>query len=446
MLRNTKLVLSENRGLRAMLLCLLYFCQGFPWGFATVALIATLSAAGHSKADTATVTALAILPWTFKFFWAPIIDSLRFPTLGLRRPWIIFAQFGMALTLLTPVGMGAIDTQNAIVFLGWVFFAHNCFAALQDVSADALAVDLLTPAERGKILSYMWGSKLLGVAVGGAGMAIIIANSGLSTAMITQAAMILVVMLLMLVLREYPTDRLFPWADHHFDHPTVNRPFGFGTTFKELFRALSNRTTFTLLFVAGTYTMCEGLYDPLVAEFFVQNMGWTAREFATSQGTFGVAGELGGALLGGYLSDRYGGRLVARVGMVLLLGVMVGFAMLAPFWAQPGFPLVLLMPAAKGMIALVTVAMFTTFIKVSWTTAAATQFTLYMAVSNVGYAVGAKLNSWLELTGLEPTIADFFTVAGMVLVLPFLLLFGLDTKSVVAKRREEEELLARSES
>ena len=36
------------------LLCLLYFWQGTPWGFATIALLATLSQAGHGKAETAT--------------------------------------------------------------------------------------------------------------------------------------------------------------------------------------------------------------------------------------------------------------------------------------------------------------------------------------------------------------------------------------------------------
>ena len=39
--------LSDSRSRRTSLLCLLYFCQGIPWGFATIALLATLSQAGH---------------------------------------------------------------------------------------------------------------------------------------------------------------------------------------------------------------------------------------------------------------------------------------------------------------------------------------------------------------------------------------------------------------
>jgi PAT family beta-lactamase induction signal transducer AmpG len=100
-------VLADNRRLRAGLFCLLYFCQGFPWGFATIALLAILSEAGHGKAETSTIVALAILPWTFKFFWAPMIDSFRLPAYGIRRPWIAMAQVGMAATLLVAVSSGS---------------------------------------------------------------------------------------------------------------------------------------------------------------------------------------------------------------------------------------------------------------------------------------------------------------------------------------------------
>ena len=48
-------------------------------------------------------------------------------------------------------------------FIAWVFFVHNCFASLQDVATDALAVDLLEDDERGRVNGMMWASKLLGI-------------------------------------------------------------------------------------------------------------------------------------------------------------------------------------------------------------------------------------------------------------------------------------------
>jgi PAT family beta-lactamase induction signal transducer AmpG len=112
-----KKTLSGNRQRRSRLLCLLYFCQGTPWGFATIALLATLSEAGHSKADTATVVAMAILPWTFKFVWGPVIDSFRMPAFGIRRPWIAIAQLFMAVTLIGAATQGALSSESTLIYL-----------------------------------------------------------------------------------------------------------------------------------------------------------------------------------------------------------------------------------------------------------------------------------------------------------------------------------------
>ncbi len=102
---------------------------------------------------------MAYLPWTFKIFWGPIIDSFTYRVMGRRRPWILFAQSGMALTLIAMLWMG--DLSANIGLLGWMFFFHNCFASLQDVSCDALAVDILLPEEQGKVNGAMWGSKVI---------------------------------------------------------------------------------------------------------------------------------------------------------------------------------------------------------------------------------------------------------------------------------------------
>jgi len=430
--------LSGHRGRRMTLLCLLYFCQGFPWGFATIALLATLSQAGHDKAETATVVALAILPWTFKFIWGPLIDSVRMPSLGLRRPWIAVAQFMMALTLLTAATSGAMDHDATLMYLAWVFFVHNCFASLQDVATDALAVDLLADSERGRANGFMWGSKLVGIAFGGAGMAIVIAHAGLTAAVLLQAAIVLAVLALVVAWRERPGEKLFPWSAGCAQVTGGMTAFGPLITARELKRALSTRTTAMLVMVAATYALAEGLYDPMTVEFFVQDLGWSAERFSVAQGTWGVLGELCGALLGGYLCDRYGRRHMARVGLVLMGGTLLTFGLTAEAWHGPEYPHVLLLPAFKGAVAFATVALFSLFMRVSWTRAAATQFTVYMAMGNVGYALGAKLNGWVELTGYSPDLADLYVIGGLLPIIPLLLLLGLDPDGVVARKQAEQ--------
>ena len=430
--------LSDSRSRRTWLLCLLYFCQGFPWGFATIALLATLSQAGHGKAETATVVALAILPWTFKFIWAPLIDSVRMPSLGVRRPWIAIAQFCMALTLLVAALSGSMDSDATLVFLAWVFFVHNCFASLQDVATDALAVDLLEDNERGRVNGFMWGSKLFGIGVGGAGMATVIAFTNLQTAVLLQAGIIIAVLALVIAWQERPGERRFPWSIGSAQAAATTTSLGMLITLTELKRALSNRTTAALVMVAGAYTLTEGLYDPLTVEFFVQELGWTADRFARASGTWGTLAELFGAILGGYASDRFGRRRMAAAGLASMSVVLLTFGWTVGTWHGPGYPHVLLLPAFKGTLAFATVSLFSLFMRVSWTRAAATQFTVYMSMSNVGYAIGAKLNAWLPQAGFTPTLTDFYLVAGCLPLIPLVLLIGLDPDGVVARKLAEQ--------
>ncbi len=407
------LCLSVNRRYRATLLCLLYFCQGLPWGFATIALLATLSEAGHDKSRTATITAMAILPWTFKFFWAPLIDSVRMPSLGIRRPWIVIAQLGMSFTLFAAWSSGALASEATLIYLAWVLFFHNCFASLQDVATDALAVDLLGERERGTVLGLMWGSKLVGVSAGGAGLAIVIARAGLEAAIVLQASVILAVCALVVLGRERAGERLLPWLPGRAQPVPGREEYGFLPTMVNLKAAMLTRTGFVLALIAATAMICEGLYDPLTTQFFVQKLGWSAEQFATVQGTWGVTGEMAGALSAGYLATRVGGRRLAIVGLGLIMSVMLVFSATAWAWEHPDYPHALLLPTFRGSIAFTTVSLFTIYMGACWNAAAATQFTLYMALSNIGYSVGAKLNAWVPALGMTLSYEQFYLMGGL---------------------------------
>ena len=158
--------LTENRLRRMVSLCVLYFAQGLPWGFASVAFAAYLADNGLTPQEIAALFATIALPWTFKWIWGPVIDTVNMPQFGSRRLWIIFAQFGMAVSIGTLLLIP--DLKNQLDTVIKLLFIHNIFASLQDVSTDALAVDVLRDDEVSKANGYMFASKRAGMIIGGA--------------------------------------------------------------------------------------------------------------------------------------------------------------------------------------------------------------------------------------------------------------------------------------
>tara|TARA_B100000686_G_scaffold350177_1_gene445409 strand:+ start:566 stop:4246 length:3681 start_codon:yes stop_codon:yes gene_type:complete len=221
--------LTENRLRRMVSLCVLYFAQGLPWGFATVAFAAYLAANGFTPQEVATLFATIALPWTFKWIWGPVIDTVNIPIYGSRRLWILFAQFGMAVTigilLLVPDLAGEIDLVIKLMFI------HNIFASLQDVSTDALAVDVLLDDEVSTANGYMFASKRAGMIIGGAVLGGFVNTIGIRGMLSIQLPVLLLIMVLPLFLYEKPGTRLFPWTrpsdseDPEIDDPAKDSEF-----------------------------------------------------------------------------------------------------------------------------------------------------------------------------------------------------------------------------
>ena len=59
-------------------------CSRIPLGIYVTALLSFLASKGLTIVESGQLTAMATLPWTFKLFWGPIIDSFTFEKMGKR--------------------------------------------------------------------------------------------------------------------------------------------------------------------------------------------------------------------------------------------------------------------------------------------------------------------------------------------------------------------------
>jgi PAT family beta-lactamase induction signal transducer AmpG len=154
------LYLSENRPLRLGTLCILYAAQGIPDGFVRIALKTYLIGLGVTTDAVGNVIAMVSWPWAMKWVWGPFIDRFGYAPMGRRRPWILAAQILMAVTLLAMLQIPNLAAE--LKYLALMVLLVNIFASLQDVSVDALAVDLLPAKERGVANGFMYGSNYAG--------------------------------------------------------------------------------------------------------------------------------------------------------------------------------------------------------------------------------------------------------------------------------------------
>ena len=134
----------------AAVFCALYVAQGIPWGFMATTSPGYLTQKGLDFGFITTMLSFSYLPYSFKWIWGPIMDTVTIPRFGRRRPWILLAQALMALTVLA---MGTFDVSTELKLLMWVIFIHTIFNALQDVAKGkvlkTIDVSALFEAEAG---------------------------------------------------------------------------------------------------------------------------------------------------------------------------------------------------------------------------------------------------------------------------------------------------------
>ena len=400
------------------------------------ALLSFLSSKGLTIAESGQLTAMATLPWTFKLFWGPVIDSFVYEKMGKRRPWILFAQIGMAFSLVAMIFMG--DISENISLLGWMFFLHNCFASLQDVSCDALAVDVLLPEEQGKVNGAMWGSKIIGTGTGAAVMGTLLVANGLVFTILVQTLLMLLIMIFPLFILERPGEKRFPWSRGGDSLTNLNQSNNHSplTVIKDLITAFSKAPCYYAALFIIIYAINQGINGAVLPVFYSATLGWESDTYSQVVGGPGTILEFLGAILGGVMADRFGRRKVFFVGWgsfsVLsgIFGLMILSMQELPLWFQ-GFYLI----AYPFCVAVGTVGMFALAMALSWSKASATMFTSYMAISNLSVVLGNKLIG--PLSGIF-SIGQIYLIMMFVCLTPVVLLKSMDPRPILDIKSEYE--------
>jgi PAT family beta-lactamase induction signal transducer AmpG len=326
----------------------------------------------------------------------------------------------------------------------------------------------------------MWGSKLVGKAGGAWALSHVINWGGIEACVVVQIALLVLIMAVPLMILERPGERFLPWSkgEPQGNHAVQSRNMwitpgqtskAFGlptlvihilftfcrnmwTTLAQTFKAFGLPTlaiyvVFTLVKLFGT-----GINEVVVNTLYIKQLGWSDIDFTTVSGLYTLGLVLVGAFVGGFCADRFGRRLVLLAGFGGFAVVAIVFALSPHMWGERWFTTSYVLSyetlSAVGSVGFLSMAM-----RISWSTAAATVFTVYMTLSNVSHVTGNWLagpvrsatTDYALSTGLVGSEAELFSYqltigfAGLVTLPALLLLLRVRTSEVDAAEEGQSE-------
>ena len=386
--------LSENTFLRYFSFAALYVAQGIPEGLLWYAIPAWLAMNGKSAVEIGSYVAVIGIPWSLKIINAPIMDRFTYLPMGRRRPWILFGQFGLILSFLSmSLIADPLNNMSALMILGFIV---SFFEVSQDIAVDGMAIDILPVDQQARANGLMWGSKTLGISASVAAGSWIMSHYGYFYAIVSFSLIISIIILVPLLLRERPGEKLLPWTKGETSKDAEKiQLHSWKIIFKSLFKVFFLPVSFFMGVAAFSFSVGRGLIDTLLPVFTVQELGWADTQYSQIFATANMISGIFGMIIGGFLVDYFGKVRMMTIYLSLLILLMLGMFFIKTSWHNEllvtGFII-----SFYILITSTTIAIFASAMQLCWKRISVTQFTLYMAISNLGLAGGAALMGQLK--------------------------------------------------
>jgi PAT family beta-lactamase induction signal transducer AmpG len=441
-LKSTSLpALSESAILRYLTFSAMYIAQGIPFGLLWFGLPAWMAMNGVSATEIGVFIAISTLPWSFKIIAAPVMDRFTFLVMGRRRPWIIFGQFGLLVSFFSMAFIPE-PLQN-ISMLTTAAFIINLFSVFQDIAVDGLAIDIVPENQQARANGLMWGSKALGKAATVAIAIYLINTYNFFTAISLLSLVILAIMIIPLILKERPGEKIMPWTRGTV--AGINNEIqlhSWKAILKSLYQVFFLPVSIIMGIAVFGFSIGRGLVDTLLPIFTVQELGWDDSGYAQVFAMANLVSGLLGMFVAGALIDFFGKIRMLTIYLSLIILLIAGMAFLKIYWEQYVF--------ITGFIigfyileTFITIAVFATAMQLCWKRISATQFTLYMAISNLGHSLGSAMVGPLKDSfNWQQVILSFIIFALIMLIIIRFIHFD---KHLARVNRLEVEQLARDE-
>lgn len=285
--------------LKLLVVGVLYFAEGAPYGFVVTTLSFYLRGQGVALEQIGLLSLLG-LAWSFKLLWSPLVD--RF---GSRADWLVPSQVAIALCL---VGL-AWQAGQAVTPAFWVLVGLLCVAsATQDLAVDAYTIDLLETSELGIANGVRNGTYRAGALAAGSGLLIASDWLGWRPAFVGLVVVMAALVVTVLAFRPFRLPRARTMG-------ADDEKKGWGPIMAAIRTLRRHPSLWAIVIFTLTYKSGDALMASMISPFW-KDQGFTATQFGMVSGIFGAVATILGGLAGGFLTSRWGiGRGIWTMGM-----------------------------------------------------------------------------------------------------------------------------------
>ncbi len=318
-----------------LVILLLGFSSGLPFPLVYSTLSAWLSEAGVQLSTVSTFAWLGFA-YSFKFVWAPIVDSIRLPgltgLLGRRRAWMLLAQVSIGVSLLFLAQMDPL--QNIGAFAA-VALAVAFSSATQDIVVDAYRIESADSRMQGVLAAaYQYGYRIAMLA-SMAGALALAEYASWSTSYMAMAGCMLIGILTTLVCRE-PAEQL---RQRLYAGKTLLEKIGIwfhsavALPFADFLKRFGRFTIVLLLFIS-LYRISDYVLGILANPFYLE-IGYSKIQIAAIAKVYGTWITLFGVAAGAWAVLKVGVARCLFTATLLIASTNLFFAAMVVVGPEP---------------------------------------------------------------------------------------------------------------
>jgi len=329
---------------------------------------------------------LRLIPYSFKFLWAPIVDSLNINLFASgfsrRKSWLITTQI---LLLFSIISLGIFNIEKHFYLVCTISFITSFLAATYDIAMEAYRIELFRQNQlnRGTLFNVL-GFRF-GLILSGAGSLYL--SSIMSWQQVFLIIAALIIPCILIISKSTETQQQITLSKSTFKAC-------FKENFLQAFTSLLKLPHFLVIaMVISFYKLSDAYLDTMLLPFLL-DMGYSKIQLATITKTIGIGATVGGAVIGAYLIEKY--NIIKLLAITELLAASSNLLFISLIKSQTNSNLLMIIMCVENIISgICNIVLISYMSSLCTKKFAATHFAILISISGLSRTLFSTSSGWI---------------------------------------------------